>query len=144
MAIIDKFLSVQTEGAGGTLIVRGETVDEKGERMDLGHDVTQHRPIRHQDLDPRPELHVPERLEEIQQGVAEHVRIGAAARLRAAPQDEGGMIGRERVGGQAGRLFDRYVDAHRFNLQLDRHPVPGNGRGFRRRLLGGGWAARGG
>jgi hypothetical protein len=38
MAIIDKFLSVQTEGAGGTLIVRGETVDEKGERVDLGHD----------------------------------------------------------------------------------------------------------
>jgi hypothetical protein len=38
MAIIDKFLSVQTEGAGGTLIVRGETVDEKDERVDLGHD----------------------------------------------------------------------------------------------------------
>jgi hypothetical protein len=38
MAIIDKFLSVQTEGAGGTLIVRGETVDEGGERVDLGHD----------------------------------------------------------------------------------------------------------
>src|SRR5436190_4036532 len=27
MAVIDKFLSVQTDGAGGTLIVRGETVD---------------------------------------------------------------------------------------------------------------------
>ena len=38
MAIIDKFLSLQTEGAGGTLIVRGETVDEDGERVDLGQD----------------------------------------------------------------------------------------------------------
>ena len=38
MAIIDKFLSLQTDGAGGTLIVRGETVDEEGERVDLGHD----------------------------------------------------------------------------------------------------------
>jgi hypothetical protein len=38
MAFIDKFLSVQTEGAGGTLIVRGETVDEEGARVDLGHD----------------------------------------------------------------------------------------------------------
>jgi hypothetical protein len=38
MAIIDKFLSLKTEGAGGTLIVRGETVDENGERVDLGHD----------------------------------------------------------------------------------------------------------
>ena len=38
MATIDKFLSVQTEGAGGTLIVRGETVDEDGERVDLGDD----------------------------------------------------------------------------------------------------------
>jgi hypothetical protein len=38
MAIIDKFLSLQTDGAGGTLIVRGETVDENGERVDLGHD----------------------------------------------------------------------------------------------------------
>jgi hypothetical protein len=37
MAIIDKFLSVQTEGAGGTLIVRGESVED-GERVDLGHD----------------------------------------------------------------------------------------------------------
>ena len=38
MAIIEKFLSVKTEGAGGTLVVRGETVDEKGERVDLGPD----------------------------------------------------------------------------------------------------------
>jgi hypothetical protein len=38
MAIINKFLSLQTDGAGGTLIVRGETVDENGERVDLGHD----------------------------------------------------------------------------------------------------------
>ena len=38
MAIIDKFLSVQTDGAGGTLIVRGETVDEEGDRVDLGHE----------------------------------------------------------------------------------------------------------
>jgi hypothetical protein len=38
MAIIDKFLSLQTDGAGGTLIVRGETVDENGKRVDLGHD----------------------------------------------------------------------------------------------------------
>ncbi len=38
MAIIDKFLSVQTHGMGGTLIVRGETVDEEGELVDLGHD----------------------------------------------------------------------------------------------------------
>lgn len=38
MATIDKFLSVQTHGAGGTLIVRGETVDEEGELVDLGHD----------------------------------------------------------------------------------------------------------
>lgn len=38
MAIIDKFLTVQTDGAGGTLIVRGETVDEDGERVDLGPD----------------------------------------------------------------------------------------------------------
>ena len=38
MAIIDKFLSLQTEGAGGTLIVRGETVDEDGKHVDLGDD----------------------------------------------------------------------------------------------------------
>jgi len=38
MAVIDKFLSVQTHGAGGTLIVRGETVDEEGELVDLGND----------------------------------------------------------------------------------------------------------
>jgi hypothetical protein len=38
MAIIDKFLSVQTDGAGGTLIVRGETVDGEGARVDLGPD----------------------------------------------------------------------------------------------------------
>ncbi len=38
MAIIDKFLSLQTEGAGGTLIVRGETVDEDGNHVDLGYD----------------------------------------------------------------------------------------------------------
>jgi hypothetical protein len=38
MAIIDKFLSLQTDGAGGTLIVRGETVDENGKHVDLGHD----------------------------------------------------------------------------------------------------------
>lgn len=38
MAIIDKFLSLQTDGAGGTLIVRGETVDENGKRVDLGYD----------------------------------------------------------------------------------------------------------
>jgi hypothetical protein len=37
MAIIDKFLSVQTEGAGGTLIVRGESVED-GKRVDLGPD----------------------------------------------------------------------------------------------------------
>jgi hypothetical protein len=38
MAIIDKFLSLQTDGAGGTLIVRGETVDENGKHVELGHD----------------------------------------------------------------------------------------------------------
>jgi hypothetical protein len=38
MAIIDKFLSLQTHGMGGTLIVRGETVDENGDRVDLGPD----------------------------------------------------------------------------------------------------------
>jgi hypothetical protein len=38
MAIIDKFLSVQTDGAGGTLIVRGETVDEDSNRVNLGDD----------------------------------------------------------------------------------------------------------
>lgn len=38
MAIINTFLSLQTDGAGGTLIVRGETVDEDGERVDLGQD----------------------------------------------------------------------------------------------------------
>ena len=38
MAMIDKFLSLQTDGAGGTLIVRGETVDENGKHVDLGHD----------------------------------------------------------------------------------------------------------
>ena len=38
MAIIHKFLSLQTEGAGGTLIVRGESVDENGEPVDLGSD----------------------------------------------------------------------------------------------------------
>lgn len=38
MAIINTFLSVQTDGAGGTLIVRGETVDENGAFVDLGHD----------------------------------------------------------------------------------------------------------
>ena len=36
MAMIDRFLSVRTDGAGGTLIVRGETVDEDGNRVDLG------------------------------------------------------------------------------------------------------------
>lgn len=38
MAIIQQFLSLQTEGAGGTLIVRGETVDEDGKHVDLGSD----------------------------------------------------------------------------------------------------------
>jgi hypothetical protein len=38
MAIIDEFLSVQTVGAGGTLIVKGETVDENGRHVDLGPD----------------------------------------------------------------------------------------------------------
>ncbi|MDQ3739721.1 MAG: hypothetical protein M3320_02785 [Actinomycetota bacterium] len=38
MAAIHKFLSLQTEGAGGTLIVRGETVDEDGKHVDLGSD----------------------------------------------------------------------------------------------------------
>ena len=38
MAIIDTFLSLQTDGAGGTLIVRGETVDENGKPVDLGDD----------------------------------------------------------------------------------------------------------
>jgi hypothetical protein len=38
MANIDKFLIVQTHGAGGTLIVRGETVDEKGELVEFGQD----------------------------------------------------------------------------------------------------------
>ncbi|MDX6708812.1 MAG: hypothetical protein QOI48_4658 [Solirubrobacteraceae bacterium] len=38
MAIINRFLRLQTDGAGGTLIVRGETVDENGKRVDLGHD----------------------------------------------------------------------------------------------------------
>jgi hypothetical protein len=38
MAIINKFLSLQTDGAGGTLIVRGETVDENGKPVDLGSD----------------------------------------------------------------------------------------------------------
>jgi hypothetical protein len=38
MAIIDKFSSLQTDGAGGTLIVRGETVDENGKHVELGHD----------------------------------------------------------------------------------------------------------
>ena len=38
MATTHKFLSVHTEGAGGTLIVRGETVDENGKHVDLGSD----------------------------------------------------------------------------------------------------------
>ena len=38
MAIINTFLSLQTDGAGGTLIVRGETVDENGKPVDLGDD----------------------------------------------------------------------------------------------------------
>ena len=38
MAMIHKFLSLQTDGAGGTLVVRGETVDENGKRVDLGPD----------------------------------------------------------------------------------------------------------
>jgi hypothetical protein len=38
MATIDKFLSLQTDGAGGTLIVRGKTVDENGKLVDLGAD----------------------------------------------------------------------------------------------------------
>jgi hypothetical protein len=38
MASINKFLSLQTDGAGGTLIVRGETVDEHGKPVDLGPD----------------------------------------------------------------------------------------------------------
>ncbi len=38
MAVIHKFLSLQTEGAGGTLIVRGETVDEDDKHVDLGAD----------------------------------------------------------------------------------------------------------
>jgi hypothetical protein len=38
MAMINKFLSLQTDGAGGTLVVRGETVDENGKRVDLGPD----------------------------------------------------------------------------------------------------------
>src|SRR4051812_34542506 len=38
MAMNDKFLSLHTEGAGGTLIVRGETVDADGKHVDLGSD----------------------------------------------------------------------------------------------------------
>jgi hypothetical protein len=38
MALIDKFISVRTHGAGGTLIVRGETVDDDGVRVELGDD----------------------------------------------------------------------------------------------------------
>ena len=38
MATIHKFLSLQTDGAGGTLIVRGESVDENDEHVDLGGD----------------------------------------------------------------------------------------------------------
>lgn len=38
MAVIHTFLSLQTEGAGGTLIVRGESVDEDGKHVDLGRD----------------------------------------------------------------------------------------------------------
>jgi hypothetical protein len=38
MAIVNTFLSLQTDGAGGTLIVRGETVDENGKPVDLGDD----------------------------------------------------------------------------------------------------------
>lgn len=38
MAIIDTFLSLQTDGAGGTLIVRGKSVDENGKLVDLGAD----------------------------------------------------------------------------------------------------------
>ncbi|HEV3002539.1 MAG TPA: hypothetical protein VGW75_17505 [Solirubrobacteraceae bacterium] len=38
MTHIHRFLSLQTEGAGGTLIVRGETVDEDGKHVDLGSD----------------------------------------------------------------------------------------------------------
>lgn len=38
MASIDTFLSLQAEGAGGTLVVRGESVDEDGKHVDLGRD----------------------------------------------------------------------------------------------------------
>jgi len=38
MAIIHKFVSLQTDGAGGTLIVRGESVDENGKHVELGRD----------------------------------------------------------------------------------------------------------
>lgn len=38
MATIDSFLSLQTDGAGGTLIVRGKTVDENGKLVELGDD----------------------------------------------------------------------------------------------------------
>lgn len=36
MAIFINILSVGTDGAGGRLTVRGEAVDENGDRMDLG------------------------------------------------------------------------------------------------------------
>ncbi len=35
MPTTHRFLSLQTDGAGGTLIVRGETVDENDEHVDL-------------------------------------------------------------------------------------------------------------
>src|SRR5688500_19039769 len=38
MAVIHKFLSLQTDGAGGTLEVRGESVDEDGKPVELGPD----------------------------------------------------------------------------------------------------------
>jgi hypothetical protein len=38
MATINSFLSLQTDGAGGTLIVRGKTVDENGKLVDLHDD----------------------------------------------------------------------------------------------------------
>jgi hypothetical protein len=38
MAIIHTFLSLKTDGAGGTLTVRGESVDGDGKHVDLGED----------------------------------------------------------------------------------------------------------
>ena len=91
-------------------------------RVDLRHAVDEHAAIGHQDPHLRPDLDVPQVLEEWHRhvpGVGEDVGVRAASGLRRAAQDVGALqpgivVVRRRPG-----LEDLHVDAHRPDLELD-------------------------